>query len=154
MQTDADRPLPLDQTELANTIGNAVAEALFRAGFTTATSGAGSAAEELKEQIRRATEVHFLVDTRSEPHKDDHRPDSAIAREAHLPRGTLSPFLTRRQAAKWLNVSIRFLERAATLGNGPRFRRHGGRVVYALEDLIAWSDAQVRTSTSDSGRAV
>ena len=34
---------------------------------------------------------------------------------------------------------------------GPRYRKIGGRVVYALEDLKAWADMGAKTSTSDPG---
>ncbi|WP_432264193.1 hypothetical protein [Azospirillum oryzae] len=36
-------------------------------------------------------------------------------------------------------------------GTGPRYRKIGGRVVYALDDLKAWADQGLRTSTSDPG---
>lgn len=52
--------------------------------------------------------------------------------------------------------SHRTLERYRLTGNGPRFRRLGGRlrgrVYYALTDLEAWIEGAVRTSTADTGQ--
>lgn len=54
-------------------------------------------------------------------------------------RGRTSPYLNTRQAAHYLQVSVRFLERLRRLGSGPRFRRHGRFVFYHLDDVDAWS---------------
>jgi hypothetical protein len=35
---------------------------------------------------------------------------------------------------------------------GPVFRKLGGRVVYAIEDLEAWAADRARSSTSDPGQ--
>jgi hypothetical protein len=37
----------------------------------------------------------------------------------------------------------------AGYGTGPKYRKIGGRVIYALCDLKAWADVGVKTSTSD-----
>jgi hypothetical protein len=58
-------------------------------------------------------------------------------------------FLNSIEAARFLGLSPRTLDRWRWAGFGPRFRRHGGRVVYAVADLLAWSEAQARTSTRD-----
>ena len=34
---------------------------------------------------------------------------------------------------------------------GPKYRKIGGRVVYALDDLQAWADIGAKSSTSDPG---
>lgn len=60
-------------------------------------------------------------------------------------------FLRTHPAAEVLGVSPRSLEKWRLEGGGPRFRRHGRIVVYALEDILAWSDSRVRSSTSDAG---
>ena len=39
-----------------------------------------------------------------------------------------------------------------TYGTGPTYRKIGGRVVYALDDLKAWADLGSKTSTSDPGK--
>jgi hypothetical protein len=41
------------------------------------------------------------------------------------------------------------LEKWRVQGGGPPYRKHGRYVRYHLEDLIAWSEAQKRRSTSD-----
>ena len=39
-----------------------------------------------------------------------------------------------------------------TYGTGPTYRKIGGRVVYAVDDLKAWADRGAKTSTSDPGK--
>ena len=41
-------------------------------------------------------------------------------------------------------------ERWRVEGKGPAFRKFGKRAVYAETDLLEWSEAQRRTSTSDN----
>ena len=49
-------------------------------------------------------------------------------------------------------LSGRTLEKHRTYGTGPTYRKIGGRVVYALDDLKAWADLGAKTSTSDPGK--
>ena len=56
------------------------------------------------------------------------------------------------QAAAFLNLSPKTLERWRLTGNGPAYRKHGRVVVYAQAELEAWSEAQIRRSTSDPDR--
>jgi predicted DNA-binding transcriptional regulator AlpA len=66
--------------------------------------------------------------------------------------GGLPPrFLRTPEAARFLGLSGRTLEKHRVYGTGPRYRKLGGRVVYALDDLKAWADQGLRTSTSDPG---
>lgn len=58
------------------------------------------------------------------------------------------------QAANILGISPRTLERWRLEGKGPTFRKFGKRALYTELDLIEWSDAQRRTSTSDTGEEV
>ena len=60
-------------------------------------------------------------------------------------------YLRTPEAARFLGLSGRTLEKHRVFGTGPRYRKIGGRVVYALDDLRAWADLAVRTSTSDPG---
>ena len=60
-------------------------------------------------------------------------------------------FLRTPEAARLLGLSGRTLEKHRTYGTGPKYRKIGGRVVYALDDLKAWADRGARTSTSDPG---
>ncbi len=58
-------------------------------------------------------------------------------------------FLKTPEAASFLGLSQRTLEKHRTYGTGPTYRKLGGRVVYAVEELQAWADRGVATSTSD-----
>ncbi|TYC79381.1 AlpA family transcriptional regulator [Novosphingobium sp. BW1] len=60
-------------------------------------------------------------------------------------------YLRTPDAAKMLGLSPRTLEKHRCYGTGPVFRRLGGRVVYALDDLEAWAALGTRRSTSDPG---
>ncbi len=63
------------------------------------------------------------------------------------------PFLETQSAAHYLQLSPRTLEKYRVIGGGPRFRKHGRKVVYAILDLASWSEARTRISTSDPGQA-
>jgi predicted DNA-binding transcriptional regulator AlpA len=64
----------------------------------------------------------------------------------------LSPrFVRTHEAASFLGLSGRTLEKHRCTGTGPIFRKLGGRVVYAIEDLEAWAAQRKRNSTSDQG---
>ena len=52
-------------------------------------------------------------------------------------------------ARRW-KLSPRTLERWRWLGQGPRYVKIGGRVVYRLEDVEAFEVDSLRTSTSTS----
>jgi hypothetical protein len=60
-------------------------------------------------------------------------------------------FLPTPEAARFLGLSGRTLEKHRTYGTGPKYRKIGGRVVYAVDDLKAWADLGAKTSTSDPG---
>ena len=64
---------------------------------------------------------------------------------------TITPhrFLRTNEAARWLGLSGRTLEKHRTYGTGPAYKKIGGRVVYALDDLQAWADRGSRTSTTE-----
>jgi Helix-turn-helix domain len=49
-------------------------------------------------------------------------------------------FFTIDEAAKLLRVHRRTLDNLRWKKQGPRFRRHGGRIVYELKDLLDWSE--------------
>jgi predicted DNA-binding transcriptional regulator AlpA len=66
------------------------------------------------------------------------------------PMAGLPPRLLRTpDAARFLGISNRTLEKHRTYGTGPVYRKMGGRVVYAVEDLQAWSAIGARKSTTD-----
>jgi hypothetical protein len=59
-------------------------------------------------------------------------------------------FLDNTEAADFLKLSPRTLEKHRVIGGGPKFRKFGRRVVYALVDLEAWANARICTDTSDA----
>jgi excisionase family DNA binding protein len=60
-------------------------------------------------------------------------------------------YLTCEEAATLLRLSPRTLEKLRIIGGGPRFRKFGRRVLYAVEDLEAWANARSFEMTSDPG---
>lgn len=68
--------------------------------------------------------------------------------EQHKPAD--KPFLTTREAAAWLGLTKNTLEKMRVNGTGPAYRKHGRYVRYHHEDLVDWSDASKRRSTSDA----
>lgn len=63
-----------------------------------------------------------------------------------------SRYLVTPEAGRFLSLSGRTLEKHRTYGTGPAYRKIGGRVVYATEDLTAWADRGLQSSTSDPRR--
>ncbi|MCX5565817.1 helix-turn-helix domain-containing protein [Alcaligenes phenolicus] len=73
------------------------------------------------------------------------RPAAApIATPAQPPR-----YLTNDEAAQYLRLSPRTMEKQRVIGGGPKFRKFGRRVMYAVADLDAWADAHSYEATSD-----
>ncbi len=60
-------------------------------------------------------------------------------------------YLRTPEAARFLSLSHRTLEKHRCYGTGPRYSKVGGRVVYAVADLQAWVDRGMKASTSDPG---
>lgn len=60
----------------------------------------------------------------------------------------MSPFLTVEEAAAYLRLRKRTLDNMRWQGTGPRFRKHGGRILYHRDDIIAWSESSRRRSAS------
>ncbi|HEV2605624.1 MAG TPA: helix-turn-helix domain-containing protein [Microvirga sp.] len=58
-------------------------------------------------------------------------------------------YLRTPEAARFLGLSGRTLEKHRTYGTGPKYSKLGGRVVYAVSDLQAWVDRGAKASTSD-----
>lgn len=58
-------------------------------------------------------------------------------------------YLTNDEAAQYLRLSPRTLEKHRVLGGGPRFRKFGRRVMYAVADLDTWADQRSYGATSD-----
>ena len=55
--------------------------------------------------------------------------------------------LNQAEVAQRWSVSHRTLERWRWIGQGPRFLKIGGRVIYRMEDIEAYETEQLRTST-------
>jgi len=67
------------------------------------------------------------------------------------PLAGLPPRLLRTQeAARFLGISIRTLEKHRTYGTGPTYRKIGGRVLYTVHDLESWSAIGTRKSTRET----
>jgi len=61
-------------------------------------------------------------------------------------------YLRTPEAARFLGLSGRTLEKHRYFGTGPVYRRIGGRVVYSVDDLQAWADLGTKLSTSEPGQ--
>ncbi|PHZ86766.1 helix-turn-helix domain-containing protein [Paremcibacter congregatus] len=59
-------------------------------------------------------------------------------------------YLNTIEAGEYLRLSSHALRNMRITGNGPLYRKHGKLVVYAMEDLKAWSDSLRKSSTSDA----
>jgi predicted DNA-binding transcriptional regulator AlpA len=78
------------------------------------------------------------------------------AMEMPMSRNDVMPprYLRTKEAATFLSLSARTLEKHRTYGTGPAYRKLGGRVVYSLEDLQAWTARGSVRSTSDPNGGV
>jgi hypothetical protein len=63
-------------------------------------------------------------------------------------------FAPQKAVAEFLGLSERTMERLRLEGRGPGFYKFGRRVMYRWCDVLAWANAQRRTSTSDRGESV
>ncbi|KKC23870.1 helix-turn-helix domain-containing protein [Sphingomonas sp. SRS2] len=70
----------------------------------------------------------------------------AIDRAERAKRG--SPFLNTDQAAHYLGLSRRFLQKLRSKGEGPLHRHHSTMVQYHIDDLQDWSQSQTRGARS------
>lgn len=66
--------------------------------------------------------------------------DDDTDRASAARRGT--PYLNASQAAHFLQLSPRTLQRMRARGEGPEVRRHARMVLYHIDDLLAWSRAR------------
>lgn len=76
-------------------------------------------------------------------------PSTLSASGFAAPAATPARYLTNSEAADYLRLSPRTLEKQRVLGGGPRFRKFGRRVLYAVADLDAWADGRSYAMTSD-----
>lgn len=64
-----------------------------------------------------------------------------------------SQWLRTPQAALYLNLSRRTLEKLRSSGDGPAYRKVGGTVLYRMAELDAWVESRRFTSTSAESQA-
>jgi excisionase family DNA binding protein len=57
-------------------------------------------------------------------------------------------FLTNSEAAEFLRLSPRTLEKHRVVGGGPPFRKFGRRILYARTDLQKWAEDRKFDNTS------
>lgn len=82
--------------------------------------------------------------------------DDENERAARAKKG--SPFLNTAQAAFYIGLSQRTLEKMRVTGGGPKYRKHGRYVRYHIDELDDWSKGRSRDTDSGdhqdgSGRA-
>lgn len=75
----------------------------------------------------------------------DRRLADMIQRDDNSNRNT---FLTNSEAAEFLRLSPRTLEKQRVVGGGPPFRKFGRRVLYAQAELHEWAEGRKFDSTS------
>ncbi|KQB57114.1 MULTISPECIES: AlpA family transcriptional regulator [Acidovorax] len=73
------------------------------------------------------------------------RPAAALATTPAQPQR----YLTNDEAADYLRLSPRTLEKQRVIGGGPKFRKFGRRVMYAVADLDTWAAERSYETTSD-----
>jgi hypothetical protein len=57
-------------------------------------------------------------------------------------------------AARFLSLSVSYLNKLHATDDGPMFMQIGKKVLYRLRDLRAWQVTRLRRSTSDPGAPV
>ena len=79
---------------------------------------------------------------------------SAADAASVIPSRSSSPeseLLTNAEAAAFVRLSPRTLEKFRVLGGGPRYKKLGARVRYSVEDLRTWLQSRTFEMTSDPG---
>ncbi len=61
-----------------------------------------------------------------------------------------SPYLNTAEAARYVKLAQKTLEKMRVVGGGPKFRKHGRYVRYAITELDQWSSGRCQCSTSDT----
>ncbi|WP_192385904.1 helix-turn-helix transcriptional regulator [Mesorhizobium silamurunense] len=77
--------------------------------------------------------------------------DDENERAARAKKG--SPFLNTAQAAFYIGLSQRTLEKMRLKGGGPKFRKHGRYVRYHIDELDDWSKGRSQDATPEDGDA-
>jgi predicted DNA-binding transcriptional regulator AlpA len=75
-----------------------------------------------------------------------------MATRKETPEPVKTPFLTTQQAAEYLGMKKAYLQRLRMTGEGPEYLRISPRrVLYTMDDITRWLEAQRRRSTVDPG---
>lgn len=81
-------------------------------------------------------------------------PKGATATDARFDSSFSSPvYMTQAEAAQYLRISARTLERHRVAGTGPHFCRWGRRILYAVAELDAFVATQTFASTAEADAA-
>jgi len=87
---------------------------------------------------------------KTKPPKSDQQ--TSVLRLAEQGDPRVFQHLRTPEAARFLGVSISFLNHARIRGDGPQYRKLSPKlVVYSIEDLRTWVNSKSRCSTSSSG---
>jgi hypothetical protein len=73
----------------------------------------------------------------------------SIARSIDMALEQGSPYLTLHEAAAFLRLQPRTLDNMRQRGTGPLYGKHGGRVRYHRDDLVAWTQGSRRRTTTE-----
>ena len=85
--------------------------------------------------------------------KGDASPDTDQEEGGTSMSGQPTQYLGTREAAAFLGLSPRTLDRYRVTGEGPAFHKFGARILYTQADLEDWAAARRMTSTSDDRAA-
>lgn len=79
--------------------------------------------------------------SRQQPSPEQNQSEPVLLRHLRTP-----------EAARYLGVSVSFLNHARLRGSGPTFKKLSPKlIVYSVEDLRTWANSKSRCSTSPSG---
>lgn len=70
-----------------------------------------------------------------------------------VPMSDNTTYLTQKQAADLLHISVRTLERMRLEGNGPRFLKAGRRVLYSQLSIEDWLNQRTFESAAEARAA-
>lgn len=63
-------------------------------------------------------------------------------------------YLCTKEAARFVSLSPRTLEKHRCYGTGPEYHKIGGRVIYSVEALQDWVGRGAKISTADTRRTI
>ena len=115
---------------------------------------AHATAEEARDLRQRAGRMPAVIALPAVPGRLPLRQAPRASRvDGHASQGPAGArmYMNTREAANWLGLSPRTLDRYRVTGEGPAFFRLGRLVRYRREDIETWLAGRRRFSTSDSG---